>query len=267
MKEGLRGNRYGNDNEVKTAVLNWLRHQPAEFYNTGIDALVHRWTVALERGGDYVEKQKCNPHTCFRYQPVSGNSQEKDLHNLKALFSNLKKLVENRQKQLEEVEKKNDDLEQYSRSNCLIVHKCKDVPKTGKYLECENYICDKLNGSLPLDSPLQVNNKDIAHPLPSKKNVRGTPVIIKFLRRTQRNEIYAKKIAPKGKGMAITESLTKRHLQLLEAARDAFGWKSVWSIMRNIYAFVGEKNRWLKTSRILLNLKHASVSYFDAVKR
>ena len=56
MKEGLRGNRYGNDNEVKTAVLNWLRHQPAEFYNTGIHVLVHRWTVALERGGDYVEK-------------------------------------------------------------------------------------------------------------------------------------------------------------------------------------------------------------------
>ena len=55
MKEGLRGNRYGNDNEMKTAVLNWLRHQP-EFYNTGIHARVHRWTVALERGGDYVEK-------------------------------------------------------------------------------------------------------------------------------------------------------------------------------------------------------------------
>ena len=51
MKEGLQGNQYGNDNEVKTAVLNWLRHQPAEFYNwyTGIHALVHRWTVALER--------------------------------------------------------------------------------------------------------------------------------------------------------------------------------------------------------------------------
>ena len=63
---------------------------------------------------------------------VSGNSQEKDLHNLKTSFRNLKKLIENMQKQLEKVEKKNDDLEQYSRSNCLIVHKCKDVPKTGK---------------------------------------------------------------------------------------------------------------------------------------
>ena len=56
IKEGLWGNRYGSDNEVKTAVLYWLRHQPAEVHNTGTHALVHRWTVALERGGDYVEK-------------------------------------------------------------------------------------------------------------------------------------------------------------------------------------------------------------------
>ena len=55
-KERLRGNRYRNDYIVKTAVLNWLRHQPAEFYNTVIHALVHRWTVALEGGVDYVEK-------------------------------------------------------------------------------------------------------------------------------------------------------------------------------------------------------------------
>ena len=56
FKEGLRNNCYGNDNEVKTAALNWLRHQLAEFYNTGIHALVHKSTVALERGGDYEEK-------------------------------------------------------------------------------------------------------------------------------------------------------------------------------------------------------------------
>ena len=56
MKEKLRNNRHGNDNEVKTAVLNWLRHQPAGFYNTGIHALVHTRTVPLEKGRDDVEK-------------------------------------------------------------------------------------------------------------------------------------------------------------------------------------------------------------------
>ena len=126
-------------------------------------------------------------------------------------------------------------MEQFSRSNCLIVYKCEEVPKNGKYLESENYICDKLNGSLSLDNPLQVNKIDIAHSLPLKKNVRGTPIIIKFLCRNQRNEIYAKKKALKGKEMVITKSLTKYRLQLLEAARDAFGWKSVCYMMGDIY--------------------------------
>ena len=217
----------------------------------------------------YLEKISNDSGSCGAavVDSVSGNNQEKDLQNLKGSFSNLKKLVENLQKQLEQAEKKNDDLEQYSRSNCLIIHKCEDVPKTGKYLECEHYICDKLNNSLPLDSPLQVNDIDIAHPLPSKKNVRGTPIIIKFLRQTQRNEIYAKKKALKGKGMVITESLTKRRLQLPEAARDAFGWKSVWSMMGDIYAFVGGKKQVVKNVNDIAKLKHASVSYSDAVKR
>ena len=56
IEEGLRGNRYGSGNEVKTAVFNWLRHQPAEFCSTGMYALVHRWTAAVEKAGDYVEK-------------------------------------------------------------------------------------------------------------------------------------------------------------------------------------------------------------------
>ena len=121
--------------------------------------------------------------------------------------------------------------------------------------------------SLPLDSSLQVNDIDVAHPLSSKKNVRETPIIIKFLCRTQRNEIYAKKKALKGKGMVITESLTKRRLQLLEAARDAFGWKSVWSMMGDIYAFVGGKKQVVKNINDIAKLKHASVSYSDVVKR
>ena len=152
-------------------------------------------------------------------ESVSGNSQEKDLHNLKASFSNLKKLVETMQKQLEEVEKKMMTWNNLADQIALLFINVKMSPKMGStYLESENYICDKLNGSLPLDNLLQVNEIDIAHSLPSKKNVRRTPIIIKFLCRNQRNEIYAKKKALKGKGMVITKSLTKYRLQLLEAA-------------------------------------------------
>ena len=56
MKEALRGDRYTTDKEVKTAVKKWLRGQNAEFYEAGIQALLRRWIVAVERDGDYVEK-------------------------------------------------------------------------------------------------------------------------------------------------------------------------------------------------------------------
>ena len=56
MKEALRGDRYTTDKEVKTAVKKWLRGQNAEFYEAGIQALLRRWIVVVDRDGDYVEK-------------------------------------------------------------------------------------------------------------------------------------------------------------------------------------------------------------------
>ena len=84
------------------------------------------------------------------------------------------------------------------------------------------------------ETPLQVHDLDIAHPLPARK---GSPVIIKFLQRTQRNYIYAKKKILKSSGLVITESLTKRRLKLLEAARSAFPWRSVWTMKGDVYVF------------------------------
>ena len=89
-------------------------------------------------------------------------------------------------------EQKLDDLEQYRRSNCLNVHKCENVPKQGKYLENEKYICNILNQNLKLNPPLQVNDIDVAHPLPSR-NSNNCPVIVKFIRRSQKNYIYSQK--------------------------------------------------------------------------
>ncbi|KAF6028815.1 hypothetical protein EB796_012879 [Bugula neritina] len=56
MKEGLRGQRFSTDEEVKTAVRSWLRSQPSFFYEAGIHALIKRWTAAVDNGGDYIEK-------------------------------------------------------------------------------------------------------------------------------------------------------------------------------------------------------------------
>ena len=42
MKEGLRGKHHAGDEEVKTAVMKWLKEYSTEFYEAGIHALIRR---------------------------------------------------------------------------------------------------------------------------------------------------------------------------------------------------------------------------------
>lgn len=55
LKEYLRGNKYGDDNEVMSAVNDWLDEQPKESFSKGIQALEHRWEKCVAVAGDYVE--------------------------------------------------------------------------------------------------------------------------------------------------------------------------------------------------------------------
>lgn len=47
---------FGNDDEVKETVRQWLRCQPDSFFRLGIENLVVRWDKCLNTLGDYVEK-------------------------------------------------------------------------------------------------------------------------------------------------------------------------------------------------------------------
>ena len=147
-------------------------------------------------------------------------------------------------------ERRIDSLEQYSRSNCLILHGCQDVPKNASNFEFENYVCKKINSNLQLSQPLKNKHIDICHILPSKKG--KNPIIIKFIKRTIRNEIFFQKkffksdpsSAMKTK-LSITESLTKRRLRLVEDAKKIFGFKNVWTLKGDVFCFFENKRHYL----------------------
>ncbi|KAJ4444277.1 hypothetical protein ANN_06069 [Periplaneta americana] len=56
LKKFLGGQRFDDDDEVKTAVQEWFASQAGEFYNEGVERLVPRLDKCLNNGGDYVEK-------------------------------------------------------------------------------------------------------------------------------------------------------------------------------------------------------------------
>ena len=174
-------------------------------YSSDIMKKMEQMGVRLEK--DYISKNICSGPAVPVFSGTK-SQQELDLKMLREELEDLKTLVSTL---VPKIEKIADDQEQYSRSNCLIVHGIKNTSKRGEYLDNENFVCFELNKKLTLNLPIQVSDLDIAHSLPSKK---GDAMIIKFLRRTQRNLIYSKKRKLKGTEVVITESLTKVKLYL-----------------------------------------------------
>uniref|UniRef100_A0A3Q2Y0F2 Tc1-like transposase DDE domain-containing protein n=1 Tax=Hippocampus comes TaxID=109280 RepID=A0A3Q2Y0F2_HIPCM len=58
IKSFTRGTKFESDNEVKSIVSDWLRHQSKDFYAERIWKLVHRWEKCVTVLGDYVEERK-----------------------------------------------------------------------------------------------------------------------------------------------------------------------------------------------------------------
>ena len=119
-----------------------------------------------------------------------------------------------------------DKIEQYSRSNCLILHGYTDAPD-GKDKAFEDHAITKLNSNVDLPTHLQNSDIDIRHSLPSKSYKK--PIIIKFVKRTVRNMVFSKKNNLKSDEhsrikLSLTVCLTKRRVELIEETRSIFGF-------------------------------------------
>ena len=56
LKEFTRGTKFESDDEVKSVVSDWLRHQSKDFLAEGIRNLVHKWKKCVKLMGHYVKK-------------------------------------------------------------------------------------------------------------------------------------------------------------------------------------------------------------------
>ena len=170
--------------------------------------------------------------------------QRNFLQGLSEQISKIKKQVTKIAEQVYSNELRIDKMEQYSRSNCLILHGCTDAPDGKDNLTFENHVVERLSNKLDLDIKIQNSDIDICHNLPSKKH--KNPTIIKFVRRTVRDRVFSnkKKLNSNGIGdqkLSLTECLTKRRLKLLEETRRVFGFKNCWSFKGDVYCFFNAK--------------------------
>jgi len=154
---------------------------------------------------------------------------------------------------IDKLESSIDNLEQYGRRNCIILHglKSANFPSPHDYNEFLEVIIQIINNNIGLKITSQ--DVDIAHPLQAAKDGR-IPIIIKFIRRSDRNAVYSKKRLLLGSGLAITESLTKRRLSLLKEAADLLGKENVWSFYGSIYTNLNSKKQLIKNQEELYRI-------------
>ena len=74
-----------------------------------------------------------------------------------------------------------------------------------------------------------------------KTKKKERPIIVKFVRYNLRHNIFKNKKLLKGKGVSITESLTKDCIAKLNEARETYGFRNVWTSDGKIF-FKDEKN-------------------------
>ena len=158
------------------------------------------------------------------------------VHDLKINVDKLCRAVYQQELHLE-------SLQQYSRSNCLILHGCDADFKKMSNEQVEDYVLNVLNKNLSLPCEINEYEIDICYPVPTNK--KKNPIIIKFVRRSIRNLVFNHKKNLKhmrGHRLAITESLTKRRLKLVDEARKVFRFENVWTMKSEVFVkFKGQK--------------------------
>ena len=93
-----------------------------------------------------------------------------------------------------------------------------------------------------MDIEILPNDLDRSHRIANHKTKKKERlIIVKFVRYNLRHNIFKNRKLLKGKGVSITESLTKDGMAKLNEARETYGFRNVWTSDGKIF-FKDEKN-------------------------
>ena len=60
LKKDIRGCHFRSDEEVMTAIEEWVNGKDPDFFSSGLMALEHRWCKCITLEANYIEKEKVN---------------------------------------------------------------------------------------------------------------------------------------------------------------------------------------------------------------
>ena len=137
---------------------------------------------------------------------------------------------------------------QYGRRNNVKIYGMKEEWKKGTggrmVGETEGETLDAVVGLFQDELGCDIRHGDIeiAHRLPRKhKDGKERAIIVKFVRRMDRNTVIRHRRALKGKSVVIADDLSPFFMSLFYEFRNVFGKENVWSVEGQVFVKIGER--------------------------
>lgn len=150
------------------------------------------------------------------------------------------------------VENKMDEQDAYSRRNNLLFHGIPENPHEDTSKIVLDLLKDKTIGAQDL-SRSQVCRSHRLGPT-RQSRLKPRPIIIKFTTYEARASIFRDKKKLKSSGITITEQLTGKRMKLMNAAKNTFGQRNVWSLDGSVMVLHGGRKHKLNTYSALQQL-------------
>ena len=146
--------------------------------------------------------------------------------------------------------------DQYSKSWNIIIRGLKNLPvmsNATKFDDFEfefiDFICNELNKHLGghLHSPLQPHDIERAHLLYQRSKTAKPAVIVRFVRRVIRNNVFFKRRHLKGTDISISDHLTRLNKAIFDEAKSIFGSDNTWTSLSKIFVSVNGRRYEMKS--------------------
>ena len=123
-----------------------------------------------------------------------------------------------------------DASEQYSRRNCVLLHGVKEE----KNEKTDDVFINTISKQLGIK--VERGDIDRSHRIGAPRtNGRHRAIIVKFARYNVRATVFRAKRKFKNSGMLLTDSLTRRRIEILNEARERYGRMNVWTTDGEIF--------------------------------
>ncbi|XP_008487928.1 uncharacterized protein LOC103524675 isoform X1 [Diaphorina citri] len=160
-------------------------------------------------------------------------------------FKEMEEKVKHLEEENEKLTNQIDDLEQYGRRNNIKIYGIQKVDPKNLEKEVVKEINEKAGASI-VSSQIEA-----CHYLDKNK----TSVIVRFVSRKTRDDVYYLKKNLKGTRISITEDLTKKKYQLLKECQKHFEKRSLWTKYGVVKLHLNGKVHNIKNMKALEDLK------------